>query len=88
MHTDDRLARLGGTIDTIQTRDDLVAFIAALADLSPGFRENRTLSDYLEALAGFTQDLDGFYANRGQAVPDQPTWSDLAHMLYAATLYE
>ena len=55
---------LVGQLEDIQTREDLVAFVRALlADLVENADkaewENPTLERYLEALAAWTEDLDG-----------------------------
>jgi hypothetical protein len=48
--------------------------------------ENATLPAYLEALAAWLRDSDGFYANQGREVPDG--WHVMADALQAATIYE
>lgn len=71
----------------ISTRQDLAAFILALRhelEQEPEAWENRTLGDFLEALARWTEDMDGYFLNRGEEVPQQPTWQTLALMLRAA----
>ena len=76
--------------DEVRSREDLVQFVTSLRNelVSGSEWENDTLDRYLEALAGFTQDLHGAYENQGEQVPEQPTWSTVARMLLAATAYE
>ena len=77
--------------DRVESRDDLVRFIRALhRDLAVNGseRENPTLDRFLEALAAWTDDMDGYFRNTGQDVPSEPTWRLLANMLYAAHIYE
>lgn len=77
--------------ESIETREQLAKFILDLADearTKPKSWENVDLPAFLEALAAFTEDMDGYFANRGEAVPEQPTWSTLGEMLIAATMYE
>jgi hypothetical protein len=50
--------------------------------------ENPTLERYLGALAAWTEDMDGYFANQGLIEPAQPSWSLVARMLLAASLYE
>jgi hypothetical protein len=50
--------------------------------------ENPTLARYLEAMSGWIEDLDGYFRNRGERVPDQPTWQLVAARLSAAPVYE
>jgi hypothetical protein len=39
-------------------------------------------------LAAWIADSPGYFKNRGEPVPTQPTWGLVAQMLYAAHLYE
>jgi len=75
----------------INSREDFVAFVY---ELSKSFRENPeswqngNLGSYLEALAAWVEDMDGYYLNHGLAVPEKPDWSNVADMLLAAKIYE
>lgn len=78
-------------LDGVATREELADFVEALrADLVKNERdwENPTLERYLEALAAWIRDSPGYFLNRGESVPDEPSWSLVAQMLYAAHLYE
>ena len=78
-------------VSEIQTRADLVAFIEALrSDLQaqPEGWENATLESFLAALASWTEDMDGYYQNKGLRIPQNPTWKTLGEMLAAARVYE
>jgi hypothetical protein len=82
---------LNERVNTIQQRDDFVGFVRALSvslDDERSDWENCDLSSYLEALAAWVADMDGYYKNRGEAVPQQPTWKTLAQVLLAARVYE
>lgn len=73
------------------TREDFVAFLRELkAELSESDSQwrNCDLESFLEALAAWTEDCDGFYQNFGKPVPVTPSWSMLADMFKAATVYE
>ena len=77
--------------DTVETRDDLVAFVERLrADLAASRSqwENADLPQYLEALAAWVADMDGYFANNGDPVPKAPSWRLVAQMLDAAKHYE
>jgi hypothetical protein len=50
--------------------------------------ENATLERFLEALIRYLGDLDGYFFNRGEPVPDQPDWHLIALLLIAASGYE
>ncbi|MFG3149792.1 hypothetical protein [Streptomyces sp. NPDC048243] len=75
----------------VRTRADLVSYIRKLsqeAEATSDSWENQTLDRYLEALSAWTHDMDGYFNNQGQPVPDQPGWSLIADMLRAACFYE
>jgi hypothetical protein len=72
-------------------RDRLVAslqtLLAECADGPPPGWENTTLPRYLEALAGWLQGCEGYYANQGLPLP-ATGWEILRDALDAATVYE
>jgi hypothetical protein len=76
---------------TIRSRKDLAAFVLSLRkDFQDGGHawENNTLDLFLGALAAWVDDMEGYYRNRGEAVPDCPDWKTMADMLMAARSYE
>jgi hypothetical protein len=78
-------------VDAIGSRDEFVAFIGALRhDLSvrPEDWQNTTLDGFLEALAAWVQDMDGYYENNCLPVPSALNWKNIAEMLLAAKQYE
>ena len=77
--------------NSICLREDFVAFVKALSkDLhdNPESWENDNLERFLEALSSWVEDMDGYYLNQGQSVPQQPDWKVVADMLMAAKMYE
>jgi len=75
----------------VQSREDLVAFIEALkADLEAnrGDWANADLASYLEAMAAWIRDMNGYYQNTGQNLPELPPWKILADILMGARMYE
>jgi hypothetical protein len=69
----------------------LARFIDQLADSfveQPEVWENDTLERFLRAWVAWLGDIDGFFINRGEAVPDEPSWQLIAQMLLAARVYE
>ena len=78
-------------VASIDSRD---RFVKLLEDMrsdfcaSPESWENNTLARFLEALAAWTADMDGFYKNQGAVPPEQPSWKTMAQMLLAARTYE
>ena len=75
----------------LQSRDDFVKFVRDLLRQlreMPEQWENGDLTGYLEALAAWTEDMEGYYRNVGRPIPAQPSWGTLAEMLLAARTYE
>lgn len=50
--------------------------------------ENQDLPTYLEAMAGWVADMEGYYINQGLPVPEQINWAFFADILLAAIVYE
>jgi hypothetical protein len=77
--------------NSIRSREDFVAFVKALnKDLhdNPSTWGNPSLGSFLEALAAWVEDMDGYYLNQKKPVPEQPEWKVVADMLLAAKIYE
>jgi hypothetical protein len=75
----------------VTTREDLAAFVASLAREArqlPNTWENTDLQSFLEALAAWINDMDGYFLNQGEPAPEQPSWRTVAQMLAAARTYE
>lgn len=75
----------------LTTREQLATFVDELA--AECGREgdgwaNSDLPRYLEALSALITDMEGYYANRGEMMPTQPSWSTLSELLSAARFYE
>ena len=82
---------MNAQVDSIQQRDVSVEFVRALRTSlkrEPDSWENGDLPSYLDALAAWVEDMEGYYLNRGEAVPEQPTWRTLGQVLLAARVYE
>ncbi len=82
---------IAAQLDALGTREDLARFVAelrrSLLDGGNGW-ENTTLEQFLEALGAWCADLPGYFANRGEPVPEQPDWQLVGRMLLAAAQYE
>jgi hypothetical protein len=75
----------------VNSKQALAEFVDALReDLRSNASEweNATLDRFLGALASWIEDSDGYYVNRGEAVPSSPSWRNVAEMLAAARIYE
>lgn len=83
----DSLAQRAGAIET---REDFVWFAELLTQnyrKRRGEWENDKLDRYLEAVAGFSSDFDGYVRNTGSNAEENP-WRLLAAVLLAAKVYE
>lgn len=79
------------SIERITTKEDLAQSIEQLRqDLAdnPDEWENMSLDAYLEAMAAWLHDMDGYYRNQGLALPTAPTWQTIGEILLAAKMYE
>ena len=75
----------------VQSREEFVQFVTSLASKVKSGDEVVTNSStwaLLEAAAGWVGDLPGWHLNRGEKMPETPTWSLMAWILYAALVYE
>jgi hypothetical protein len=75
----------------VQSRADFTEFLKALCDdLRDNSEtwENADLGKFLEALAAWVGDMDGYYASQRKTMPKQPDWKMAADMLMAAKMYE
>ena len=51
--------------------------------------EEKTLSDFLESIIAYTEDIQGFYDNMEMNInADNPTWKNFMHILKGASIYE
>ncbi len=67
---------------------DLVDQLRDSLNRDPESWENPDLDRFLDALAAWTRDMDGWFMNRGEPAPDAPSWELFGHMLLAAKIYE
>ncbi len=78
-------------IDEISSKDDFVNFVELLvSDLNtnPSEWANKNLSEYLEGIASWTEDMDGYYQNNNVPIPEHINWKVFANILVAAKMYE
>ena len=78
-------------VEEVNTRNDLNLFIQHLRlDLIENTKswENDTLERYIEAMAGWVNDMDGFYRNNNLNIEDEPMWRVFARILQASSIYE
>ena len=78
-------------VQKILTKKDFVNF---LRDLKKDYLknssswENKDIETFLEAMASWVEDMDGFYINQGLPVPEKPDWKVFADILMGGKIYE
>jgi hypothetical protein len=85
------MSPLQGQVQAVRTREDFAALAEALSrdrERNGDEWENVDLQRYLEAIAAWTRDMDGYFANIGDAIPEVPSWNLLGQILYTARVYE
>lgn len=78
-------------IATIQTPVDLFSYIVNLQNTlarDPNSWENNTLESYLDAMARWVKDSEGYYRNHNKPMPSSQTLQIIAEVLTASTMYE
>lgn len=75
----------------ITTKKDFVIFLRALKkdyleNLSSW--KNNDIETFLQAMASWVEDMDGFYINQGLPVPEKLDWKVFADILMGGKLYE
>ena len=68
----------------IKSKEDFIKFIeiytSAISDLS--------VKDYLESVASWTEDMEGYYSNTGKEIPENINWDFIATLFYVGSIYE
>lgn len=77
----------------IKTREDFIEFMNSFVDSIRSGEpiENNTVESYLDAMASWIEDMDGYYENMGIANEvnlNAVNWRVFADVLIAATKYE
>ncbi|GAA1597418.1 hypothetical protein GCM10009804_62330 [Kribbella hippodromi] len=83
-----RSADVGELLDRVGDHRDLARVLEVMRADHLHEWENQTLERYLGALAAIVGSLDGLLANRGEDLPEQPSWALVAELLVAASGYE
>ena len=78
-------------LNQVKTKIDFITFLRSLkADYLENFSswENRDIASFLEAMASWMEDMDGFYTNQGLPIPEKPDWEIFADILMGGKQYE
>ena len=80
----------------VTDRQSFIHFLEAFRDdliQNKNSWENKTLEDFLEAMAWYANDIQGYYDNRKNEIgehinADTPAWRVFADILKGASVYE
>ena len=74
----------------VTSKQELVSLIFDLMDNNDAVKwDNDTIYPYLQAMAAWLNDSDGFYENIGETLDtNAPSWQLFADALQAAVVYE
>ena len=78
-------------INRINSKEDFVNFVELLvSDFKNNSDDwtNRTLLEYLEGMANWTEDMEGYYHNNNISIQENINWKVFAKILVAAKMYE
>lgn len=78
-------------INTIHTREEFIDFMNSLIEdkeVNPEEWENVNVSEYLEAIAYWVEDMDGYYRNMNLEMPKNLDWRFIATLFYVGKIYE
>lgn len=73
------------TIDKIKNKNDFLNFVKEVV-ISDDNQD--CLNDYLESIMSWVEDMEGFYKNTGNKIPDSIDWSFIATLFYVGKIYE
>ena len=73
------------TIDKIKNKNDFLNFVKEVV-ISDDNQD--CLNDYLESITSWVEDMEGFYKNTGNKIPDSIDWSFIATLFYVGKIYE
>lgn len=76
----------------VESRDDLIGYIFELLDDHDAIGdqwENKDVFTFLQVMAAWLNNCDGYYRNTGQVIDmESPGWQLFADALAAAAVYE
>lgn len=78
-------------INNIKTKEEFMEFIKILQkDSYYNLQqwENKDISEYLEGIYSWVEDMDGYYKNMKIKKPEHIDWNFIATLLYIGKIYE
>lgn len=78
-------------VEKIKSKQEFIFFIQELSkDFISDKKhwENHTIDNYLQSMAAWVEDMEGYYRNLKQKEPELKEWGMFAKILLAAKYYE
>lgn len=75
----------------VSSKADLVRLLkdaAVVLRKNPQDWPNGDLMTFLDAWAAWLEDMEGYFKNRNEPIPERPDWKVIAAMVAAARIYE
>ncbi|MER5971310.1 hypothetical protein ABT112_16485 [Streptomyces sp. NPDC002055] len=76
---------------SVRSREGLFRYLLELAskvEAGEYLLENVSAVNFVKAAAHWVNDMDGFFLNNGEEVPEDPEWETIAMIFSAACIYE
>ncbi len=78
-------------LKNIKTKEDFIDFINILfndINEKPEEWEYKSVVSYLESMQSWVEDMEGYYNNTIQEIPQDINWNFIATLLYVGKIYE
>ncbi len=78
-------------IDKIKTKEEFIDFIYSVIEdkkINSEEWENKNITEYLEGIVAWIQDMDSYYNNMDLDMPKDIDWKFIAILFYVGKIYE
>lgn len=83
--------QLSEAIKNVQTKSDFISFIdLIIMDYKTNEQEweNKNIEEYLASIKSWVEDMEWYYKNTNQALPNDINWNVFSNIIYAGKIYE
>ncbi len=78
-------------LDSIKSKEDFICFLLKLQKDKKGNDSewaNKSIESYLEAVASWTEEMDGYFSNMNLSLSEDIDWKFIATLFYVGKIYE
>lgn len=78
-------------LDNMKSKEDFIFFMRCLLNdnqVNIEEWENKDIPLYLESIASWVEDMEGYYQNMGLEIPANIDWKFIATLFYVGKIYE